>query len=834
MALTNKRIIDLPERATLNDDDYVAIDGDTGGTAKHNLADVVAEVADNSTELTGIREGADGKTYQSAGDAVRGQISALKDSVGGQITDLKEDLNVTQGLTIDSNGNAFSWESGGIDGLGHDVANSARARMKNSVPCKYYKSVETDTTLEMVVAIYDASGTYLGYYNGSTLSTGGIWLQYIDLSDMSENNVRIITRLKATPLSAITPAICNELVKFNSVIVSNLSDIESVQSYLFDGFVPTKTEFTTINYYISNGYQMLSGSETNHTEMFYGHAGEKHVITVSGDGKPYLGSLLIGRNASGPIQNYTIIAVDKNIINIDDNSTTLIINCSHDGYYYIYWGSNTTVSDSDDLILANGGITSESAEYITKANTRMSASRGGFHIDNGRNNLASESGNNARARTEFLPVKSGDLITSPLYPFIVTVFTSDGIYSFNTWDNVASRWTNEYTCTSDGYVRLLFKRYDNGNITDVDLKRIKDSVSITDYATQNIISSIVNDAIVRANDGFYTLQKKLGSNNVNKDNYLARGKITKSGTKILDSNGAEIVLTGIGTHNVWEYQNLYTPEVFKTLVLNGINCIRLSVYLKDYRYADSQLRKGYGYVDHPSEIKSILDKVIPMATSEGLYIILDWHSYVPSDGSALQYTTEQTEFFTYFSTKYASYNNILYEIQNEPYNDSASDLLASTQSCASIIRGNNADAILICGHGSDGIETINTLFNVTHGLNTFISPHLYTGSSTVDNAIKPYVDLGIPIFVTEWGNSSSSGADNPNDSEAIKMFNYCHTNGISYCVWKMTYQSMDTAILVYNPDRALYGYGFGGWHDGDLSHNGHMYFENIWNYHFGS
>ena len=51
---------------------------------------------------------------------------------------------------------------------------------------------------------------------------------------------------------------------------------------------------------------------------------------------------------------------------------------------------------------------------------------------------------------------------------------------------------------------------------------------------------------------------------------------------------------------------------------------------------------------------------------------------------------------------------------------------------------------------------------------------------------------------------------------------------------KMTYQDMDTAILNCSKFNEDYYYGFGGWSRGDLSHNGKLYFDSIYDFRFAN
>lgn len=386
----------------------------------------------------------------------------------------------------------------------------------------------------------------------------------------------------------------------------------------------------------------------------------------------------------------------------------------------------------------------------------------------------------------------------------------------------------------------------NDNFDDVYPSEFSENVSI--YANKNLY--IIKELQDKVKDGWSKLEDKIidvteeyiKQNGLYENDYALtknyvlchndfsfHGKLTKSDTKIIDEYGNEVLLQGIGTHSLSEYNALYTEKSVKTLKYYGINMIRISVYLTDFYPANSNGRLAKGWLNYSDELKPIIEKLIDVATKNNMYVLLDWHSYHSIDGGDVtQYKQQQEEFFTYFSEKYANSKNILYELHNEPYQNTAIELLPSVLSCCNIIRENNEDAIIICGCGSDGTIIANSVWNTNNSLDIFISEHLYTGEQDCER-FKDFVNRNIPFFVSEWGNSSLSGDDRPNDGMTYKMFQFLYDNKISNALWKWTFQDMDTAVLLDDEFAEKYAYPFGGYTDGMLSHNGRLYFRRTFN-----
>lgn len=102
MALSNKRIIDLPERSTLNDDDFTVIDGDTGGTAKFKISQVsrideisVSYDSTNKQIVVTLPETTSGTTTLAQGSLLSGSLNSVETLEKESLADIAEIEPVT-------------------------------------------------------------------------------------------------------------------------------------------------------------------------------------------------------------------------------------------------------------------------------------------------------------------------------------------------------------------------------------------------------------------------------------------------------------------------------------------------------------------------------------------------------------------------------------------------------------------------------------------------------------------------------------------------------------------------------------------------------------------
>ena len=135
----------LDDRVTTleNNGGGVQIDATLTQTGQAADAKVTGDV---KSEVEGIRTGADGTTYQTAGDAVRGQVS-----------DLKEDLESEQDDGLFHR--YLTWEHGGIDnatGQNNNEGSLTRSRMPEYLLYSDYNQIFNGASARTYVIYYDS------------------------------------------------------------------------------------------------------------------------------------------------------------------------------------------------------------------------------------------------------------------------------------------------------------------------------------------------------------------------------------------------------------------------------------------------------------------------------------------------------------------------------------------------------------------------------------------------------------------------------------------------------------------------------------------------------
>lgn len=328
---------------------------------------------------------------------------------------------------------------------------------------------------------------------------------------------------------------------------------------------------------------------------------------------------------------------------------------------------------------------------------------------------------------------------------------------------------------------------------------------------------------------------------LNKDNFLYRGKCTKNGNFLVDKNGEKFNITGIGTHFLsHDFDYLYTYDSLNTLKYLGVNCLRLTSYVYFGQYPQ------YSYItseDRVTETKEIIDTIIPIATQLGLYVIIDWHDLEGSynaDRTIESLGIAQDEFFTYFSNKYKNYDNVFYEIFNEPFKQEQAKVANRVSAVRNIVRANNPDAILITGISG----SVSTMWNALQTANVddvFMSAHYYMSSIPNESTFIPNFETyfwdKFPLFNTEWGNAHSSGETPSNDKTAQAYIDTLTENYIPHCVWKYFVMGINRGanyccVLKQHPFGETHYYKYGGFNRSDLTHNGKFYFDNFRKIHF--
>lgn len=290
------------------------------------------------------------------------------------------------------------------------------------------------------------------------------------------------------------------------------------------------------------------------------------------------------------------------------------------------------------------------------------------------------------------------------------------------------------------------------------------------------------------------------------------GRLSVKGTRLVNSQGKTVVLKGVSTHGINWFPQYVNKAAFKTLRDNwGVNCIRLAMYTEEYN--------GYCSGGNQAELRKRINNGVKYATELGMYVIIDWH--ILSDGNPTKNKKQAMSFFKYMAKKYKNQNNIFYEICNEPNGGTSWNTIKSyASSVIKTIRKYDKKNIILVGTPTWSQDVDVAADSPIKGYsNIMYTFHFYaaTHGDSYRQKVQAAIQKGLPVLVSEFGISESSGNGRIDKNEANKWMQFLKKNKISYVCWSLCNKNESCSLLKSSCSRT------GNFKKSDLSQAGLWY-----------
>lgn len=269
------------------------------------------------------------------------------------------------------------------------------------------------------------------------------------------------------------------------------------------------------------------------------------------------------------------------------------------------------------------------------------------------------------------------------------------------------------------------------------------------------------------------------------------GRLHVKGTKLVDKKGHEVQLRGVSTHGLSWYPQYVNDKCFAQLHDKwGANVVRLAMYTEEYN--------GYcsGDVKNRSDLKKLIKKGVRLAKKHKMYVIVDWH--ILSDGNPNSHKKEAKAFFREMSREFKGYNNVIYEICNEPNNGTSwKEIKSYARSVISTIRKNDKKAVIVVGTPTWSQDVDQAAADPIKGDNIMYALHFYAATHKTDlrNKMTAAINKGLPVFVTEYGICDASGNGAIDKKEADRWIQTMDEYGVSYIAWNLSNKQESSSII---------------------------------------
>jgi aryl-phospho-beta-D-glucosidase BglC (GH1 family) len=283
------------------------------------------------------------------------------------------------------------------------------------------------------------------------------------------------------------------------------------------------------------------------------------------------------------------------------------------------------------------------------------------------------------------------------------------------------------------------------------------------------------------------------------------GRLHTAGNRIVGTDGKPVSLAGVSYGwSQWEAARFYNADV--------VNWLKQDWHAAIIR-APLGIHEEDGYLQHPARNLARVTRVIDAAIAADLYVIIDWH-----DHQAQLHQEQAVAFFSDMARRYGKHPNIIYEIFNEPKTGLtwARDVKPYAEKVIAAIRAIDRDNLIVVGTPNWSQDVDVAAADPVKDANVAYVLHFYAGTHKANLRAKALkaLNLGAPLFVTEWGTCDASGNGPVNEKSVDEWFTFMRENQLSHCNWAV-YDKKETAAIVRGSAASR-----GHWQEEDLSPSG--------------
>ncbi|MCR4715934.1 MAG: cellulase family glycosylhydrolase [Lachnospiraceae bacterium] len=272
-----------------------------------------------------------------------------------------------------------------------------------------------------------------------------------------------------------------------------------------------------------------------------------------------------------------------------------------------------------------------------------------------------------------------------------------------------------------------------------------------------------------------------------KDPVKVHGELSVKGTKIVDEKGDPYQLKGVSTHGIAWFPEYVNKDAFKSLKENyNVNMIRLAMY--------SDPNAGY-----TEDMHKKVKEGVKYASELGMYVIIDWHILNDNNPNTDDNIKRAKKFFKEMSKAYEDYDNVLYEICNEPNGGTTweNDIKPYAKKIIKVIRENDDDAIIIIGTPTWSQDVDVVAKSPLKGKNLIYALHFYAATHKDDlrNKAVTAIDSGLPLFISEFSICDASGSGGIDKASAKEWFKLIKKYDLSCATWSLCNKDETASLL---------------------------------------